>query len=85
MEMLKANSTGYHTLPVQQIRIKSTVKENLKSHLFNSANHTFVASTGTEIEALKDRPFILEHHIFFLYTLLALHSTLKQSTSFELA
>ena len=58
--------TGYCTLPVQRILIKSTAKESLKSHLFNSANHTVMANTTTEIEALKDRPFIPERHILGL-------------------
>ena len=46
--------------------IKSTAKESLKSHLFNSANHVVRAYTATEIEALKDRPFIQERHILGL-------------------
>ena len=41
-------------------------KESLKSRLFNSANHTVIANTATEIEALKDRPFIPERHILGL-------------------
>ena len=53
-------------LPVQQILIKSRAKEKLKSRLFNGPNHVVIACTTTEIEALEDRPFIPEHHIFGL-------------------
>ena len=53
-------------LPVQLILIKSSVKESLKSCLLNSANHAVIANTATEIEALKDRPFIPERHILGL-------------------
>ena len=47
--------------------VKGTVKENLKSRLFNGVNHAVIAYTATEIEALKDRPFITECHILGLY------------------
>ena len=53
-------------LPVQRILIKSTARESLKSRLFNSANHPVIANTVTEIEVLKDRPFIPERHILGL-------------------
>ena len=63
-----ASSTGYCTLPVQRILIKSIAKESLKSRLFNSANHAVIANTATEIGVLKDRPFIPERHILGLYS-----------------
>ena len=47
-------------LPVQQILIKSTAKENSKIGLFNVASYVVVACTVPEIGALKDRPFIPE-------------------------
>ena len=50
-------------LPVQRILIKSTAKEILKSLLFNGVNHVVIACTATEIEALKNRPFIPERNI----------------------
>ena len=61
-------------LPVQQILIKSTVKENMKyserkyvkSCLFNGVNHVLIACPAAEIEALKDRLFIPECHILGL-------------------
>ena len=61
-----AQLTGYYTLRVQRILIKGTVKESLKSCLLNSANHSVIANTTTEIEVLKDRPFIPECHILGL-------------------
>ena len=56
--------TARYLFKCQQILIKSTAaKESLKSRLFNNANYTVIANTATEIEALKDRPFIPERHI----------------------
>ena len=58
--------SGYCTLPVKQILMKSTVKEKFKSRLFNGENRTVIACTATEIEVLKDRSFIPERHILGL-------------------
>ena len=44
-----ATLTGYCTLPVQRILIKSTAKENLKSRLLNVANHAVIAYTATGV------------------------------------
>ena len=62
-----ANKIGCCTLPVEQIVIENIAKANLKSRLFNGANHAVIACAATEIEALKDRPFIPERHILGLY------------------
>ena len=61
MEMLCNFDPTLHAT-CKTVLIKSTAKESLKSSLLNSANHTVIACTATEIEALKDKPFIPELH-----------------------
>ena len=55
-----ATLTGYCTLPIQRILIKSTAKENPRFGLINGARYAAVAHTVPEIGALKDRPYIPE-------------------------